>query len=246
MSSEFFTAFLLIVIFVTSLLRFSLGFGSALVAMPLLALVMDVRVAVPLVAFIATVIITILLIKDWQDIQWKNIGWFLLSSIAGLPLGIMFIKGSHESIVKICLGVMLIFYSSYCLVRPKLLRLKTERFSFIFGFLAGVIGGAYNTNGPPIVVYGMLRQWPAEKFRATLQGFFFPASVLILASHAVSGLWTKEVFRLVLVSLPAVLPAMLLARWLDRFIENKHAFDRYVHVFLVIVGGLLIAGARRG
>jgi len=242
-SSEFFIAFVLTVIFVTSLLRFTLGFGSALVAMPLLAMVMDVRVAVPLVAFIATVIITILLIKDWSNIQWKSIRWFLLSSIGGLPLGIIFIKGSHESIVKICLGVMLILYSSYCLARPKLLRLKTERFSFLFGFLAGVLGGAYNTNGPPIVVYGMLRQWPAEKFRATLQGFFFPASLFIIASHAVSGLWTREVFRLVLISLPAILPALLLARWLDRFIVNKHAFDRYVHVFLVIVGGLLMVWA---
>ena len=93
---------------------------------------------------------------------------------------------------------------------------------------------------------GMLRNWPAEDFRATLQGFFFPASIFILASHAVAGLWTREVFRLVLISLPAIMAALLLARGLDRFITNRHAFDRYVHVFLVTVGGLLIGGALRG
>jgi hypothetical protein len=43
-------------------------------------------------------------------------------------------------------------------------------------------------SGPlPLVVYGSLRGWPPERFRATLQGYFLPASLLGLAGPA---LWT--------------------------------------------------------
>ena len=45
-----------------------------------------------------------------------------------------------------------------------------------FGFFAGILGGAYNTNGPPVVIYGSLRKWSPATFRATLQGYFFMAA----------------------------------------------------------------------
>jgi hypothetical protein len=38
---------------------------------------------------------------------------------------------------------------------------------------AGVLGGAYGMNGPPLVIYGSLRGSSPQHFRATLQGYFF-------------------------------------------------------------------------
>jgi hypothetical protein len=50
-------------------------------------------------------------------------------------------------------------------------------------------------NGPPLVIYGTLQRWSPQHFRATLQGYFLPASVLIMAGYWFAGLWTAAVTR---------------------------------------------------
>jgi hypothetical protein len=63
----------------------------------------------------------------------------------------------------------------------------------MFGFVAGALGAAYNTNRPFIVIYASLRHWPPEEFRATLQGFFFAAGRPILTGHCAMGRRTTTI-----------------------------------------------------
>ncbi|MHC5056799.1 MAG: TSUP family transporter [Planctomycetota bacterium] len=109
----------------------------------------------------------------------------------------------------------------------------------VAGFCAGVLGGAYNTNGPPIVVYGTMRGWEPERFKATLQGFFLPTGAFIIAGHALSGLWTRETVRLSLVSLAPVALGMALSFWLAPRIPRER-FGVLVHVLLLACAALLI------
>ena len=51
------------------------------------------------------------------------------------------------------------------------------------GFCSGILGGAYGMNGPPLAVYGSLRRWSPQHFRATLQGYFLPASIIGMAGY---------------------------------------------------------------
>ena len=111
--------------------------------------------------------------------------------------------------------------------------------------MAGLLGGAYNTNGPPVVVYGTLRQWTPPQFRATLQGYFVPTGVFILASHALCSLWTTKVFCLYLASLPPLVVAVVLGGLLARILP-KGKFDRYVHVLLIAIGVSLLYHVIRG
>jgi uncharacterized membrane protein YfcA len=108
-----------------------------------------------------------------------------------------------------------------------------------FGLLAGILGGAYNTNGPPVVLYGALRRWPPERFRATLLGYFLPAAVMICAGHALGGLWSVRVFQLYALSLPAVALALLVGVRLGRRIPER-LFGRVLNAALVGLGLLLL------
>jgi len=152
-----------IIIFLSTLVRSSFGFGNALIAMPLLALVIGVKEATPLVALAGLVISLIMLIR--------------LLLLTALP----------EPVVRTILGLILIGFGIYNLLGVKLPVLERPVLAVPFGFLAGILGGAYNANGPPIVIYGVMRGWKKEAFRASLQGFFFVSSVMIVAGHAFSG-----------------------------------------------------------
>ena len=107
-----------------------------------------------------------------------------------------------------------------------------------FGFGAGC-WGALGMNGPPLLAYGTLRHWPPERFRATLQGYFLPASLVGMAGYWVAGLWVPAVTRYYLTSLPVVLAATALGRVLNRHMDGRR-FLVYVHVGLVVIGGMLL------
>ena len=49
--------YLLVVLFISTLVRATFGFGDALIAMPLLALVINIKIVTPLVAIIAIIIV---------------------------------------------------------------------------------------------------------------------------------------------------------------------------------------------
>ncbi len=239
MDSTTSTILVLVIIFFSTFVRSALGFGDALIAMPLLAFVVGMQVATPLVAMGASTIAFVILLKSWRKVEIKAAWRLVVSTWIGIPIGLYFLKEAPESLIKAILGILLVGFSLYNLISPKLPQLKTEKWSYVTGFLAGILGGAYNTNGPPVVVYGMLRKWSPEKFRATLQGYFLPTGAAILIGHGLAGMWTPEVVRLYAYCLPVIVGAVLLGGWVNQKIP-KGKFDKIIYGFLVIVGVLLI------
>ncbi|MCX5823494.1 MAG: sulfite exporter TauE/SafE family protein [Deltaproteobacteria bacterium] len=187
------TVAVLLIIFVSTLVRAIFGFGHALIAMPLLALTpIGMKTATPLIALIA-IILGLIIVRDWHIVDLRSIWRLLVATVPGIPLGLILLKGPYENTGKIILALIIIVFSCYALFRPRLIRLKQEWTAYPFGFLAGILGGAYNSNGPPIAIYGTLRRWRPDRFRTNLQGYFFPSSVIIVAGHGLGGLWTSEV-----------------------------------------------------
>jgi uncharacterized membrane protein YfcA len=234
----------LAVIFVATLIRSAFGFGEALIAVPLLSLVISVEVAVPLATLVSITVAAIAVAQDWRKIHFHSAGWLVLSTLVGIPLGLWLLTGVAESIVKGILAVVIIGFSTYCLISRRPFQLKNDRWAWAFGFGAGVLGGAYGMNGPPLVVYGSLRQWSPEHFRATLQGYFLPASLLGMCGYALADLWTTEVNYYYLWTLPLALTAIFLGRALNRRMDGS-SFLRYIHIGLLVVGVVLMIQAIR-
>ncbi|MCA1633241.1 MAG: sulfite exporter TauE/SafE family protein [Acidobacteria bacterium] len=227
------------ILFVSTFVRSALGFGDALLAMPLLALLLGVRVATPVVAFAASTIALTILLRHWRSVDVRATWRLVAASLAGIPFGLLLLKHAPEGPVKMVLGALLILYGLYSLVAPQLPVVRGERLAYAFGFAAGVLGGAYNTNGPPVVIYGALKGWPPEHFRATLQGCFLVTGLMILIGHGVAGLWTPQVLQLYAFSLPAIMLAIFAGERLNRRIPRE-AFSRVVYALLVVMGALFL------
>jgi uncharacterized membrane protein YfcA len=232
------------VIFVATLIRSAFGFGEALVAVPLLALLIPVEQAVPLATLVSITVDGVVIAQDWHRIHVRSAGWLVVSTLLGIPLGLWLLTAVAEVVVKAILGVVIIGFALYCLVRPRQYELKNDRLAWLFGFSAGVLGGAYGMNGPPLVIYGSLRHWSAEHFRATLQGYFLPASLLGMCGYWLAGLWTAAVTRYYLWSLPLALAAIFLGRAINQRLSGR-AFLRFVHIGLLLIGTVLLIGSLR-
>lgn len=237
---EWTTFVVLAIILVATVIRSGFGFGEALIAVPLLALLMPIDEAVPLAAFISITVAVVILSQDWRNVHFRIAAGLVLSTLFGIPLGLVLLTTVEEAVVKLILAVTIIGFSAYCLAKRTTLELKDDRLAWLFGFVAGVLGGAYGMSGPPLVVYGSLRRWTPEQFRATLQGYFLPASVAGLCGYWLAGLWVRDVTRLYFIALPVILAAIVIGRWLNRRIHT-HAFILYVHVGLIVIGGVLLS-----
>jgi uncharacterized membrane protein YfcA len=222
-----------------TLVHATLGFGTALVAMPLLAMTVGVRVATPLVGLVVLTNVAVLLARTWRNVD-VQVAWrLLLSSAAGIPAGVLTVRFAPEPAVKGVLGVLLIAFGLYSFSRFALPNIKRQAWLYVFGFASGVLGGAYNTNAPPVVLYGALHRWPAEHFRATLQGYFLPAAALICVGHGLGGLWTRSIFGLYLAALPFALLAIFLGRRLSERIPAA-TFQHLLYGALIVLGLLLL------
>lgn len=223
------------------MVRSTLGFGEALIAVPFFLLFLPVDVAVPLAVMLSIVIALVVVIQDHKKIHFHSAKWLIFYAFLGLPLGILILTYANETIVKTGLGVLIIVYSLYSLyfTKNKALKEDSKFWLFVCGFLSGVFGGAYGLNGPPLVVYGNLRQWSAKHFRATLQAYFLPVSLLSVAGYYAKGLITTEVNTYFLYSLITTIPAIFLGRYLNHKLKDG-TFFKYVYWGLMLISAVLI------
>ena len=192
------TVYVLTVIFVATLIRSTLGFGEALVAVPLLALRMPVTIAAPLAVMVSVAVAAVIVVQDFQRIELRIAAGLIFASLFGIPLGVLLLARGNEHVVKTILGAVIIAFSIYALAFRSRLHLKHDHRGWLVGcgFLSGILGGAYGMNGPPLAIYGALRRWSPQHFRATLQGYFLPASLVGLAGYVVLGLCRRGHARL--------------------------------------------------
>jgi hypothetical protein len=189
----------------------------------------------------------VIVVQDWRKIEVRSVAWLLVSAVFGMPLGWLLLMRAEEHIVKLILGLVIAGFSLYSLTVGTKLHLKKDRPSWLLGsgFCSGVLGAAYGMNGPPLAIYGSLRRWSPQHFRATLQGYFLPASFIGLIGYAAIGLWVPEVTRYFLLSLPGAVAAIFMGRALNHRLRGN-GFFRYVYVGLIAIGGILMAQAFSG
>ena len=227
--------------FVATVIRSAFGFGEALVAVPLLALFLPLTVAAPLAVLLSITIAAVVVVQDWRHIHLGSAAGLVAATVLGIPLGLLVLTHSNEEIVKAGLGALILLFAIYSLALGDAIRLEKEHRPLLLlsGFMAGILGGAYGMNGPPLVMYGSLRGWSPQHFRATLQAYFLPASLLCMAGYWSAGLWTRALTKDYLLSLPAMVPAVFLGRALNRRFSGA-TFLKFVYSGLILIGGLLI------
>jgi uncharacterized protein len=226
--------------------RSTFGFGEALVAVPLLAFVLPLRVATPLAVLLSVTVALIVIVQDRRSIHLRSALWLLAATLPGLPIGLLLLSAGHQPWLKAALGALILGFSIFSLssrmsAHP---RFEGRKWLLLCGFLAGILGGAFGMNGPALATYGVLRGWTPQQFRATLQAYFLPASLLGLFGFGAAGIWGHDVTRYYLLSLPVAVPAVFLGRAVNRRLHGN-AFRKYVYAGLAGIGLLLLVRSLR-
>ena len=225
--------------FIATTIRTTFGFGEALIAMPLLVIFVDLDVARALVAMVSVMTATSILINDWHHVRFESAWRLVLFSAIGIPIGFLVVSHVDETPIKVALALLILAFGIYRLTRPRMMKLSSDRWSFLFGIVSGVLGGVYNTAGPPIVVYASIRGWSPKDFRATVQGIFLPTSMLIVVGHGIEGRITKDV----LIYFAACMPILAVSLLIGRSLNSRFGHGRFVwcvNWLLIVIGAWLL------
>jgi uncharacterized membrane protein YfcA len=213
------------------------GFGSVLVALPLLALFLDFKIAVPLVSLWGMTINIILLLSLRRHLSLKRILPLAVAALPGIPLGVYILKNVSVWVLEMVLGGLLVVFSLYFVWSGGKTRILARGWAYAAGFCSGCLGGGLAMSGPPVIIYTALQPWPKDEIKSTLTGFFFLSGLFILAAQAASGLITTTVLSWSVLSIPFVVVGVFLGSWFyDKLDTNRY---RQVIVWLITLLGLL-------
>ena len=89
------TLAVLLILFVATLIRSAFGFGEALLAVPLLAFFVPVKVAAPLAVLVSITIAALVVAQDWRKVHARSAAWLVVSSVLGIPLGLLLLTSGY-------------------------------------------------------------------------------------------------------------------------------------------------------
>ncbi len=219
---------LLVISFAAAFTQGVTGFGSALVAVPLLCFFLPLQVVVPLTILNGVVITVYLSCRMWPHIDRRKILPLVIGCAPGILLGAWSLKMLDQALLRAGLGLLLVAYSLYSLANREPRWRLAAWWGLAAGFATGLIGAALSAGGPPTIVYSTMTGWRKDEIKATLSGFFTFTGGSIALAHWCTGLTTGEVVRYWLAALPAVVGGVLVGARVYERIDGA----RYVRVIL--------------
>ncbi len=227
----------LIIFFAAFIQSFS-GFGFSLISLPFLLFFFELKTVVALVALFGLVINFLLVIKLKKEINFKELKNLYIGAAFGIPIGLFILLIVDAKILKYAVAVIIIIFvliSFFKFTSPKALNPFWGYFS---GLISGVLGGALNINGPPILIYFYCISENKIKLKSSISGYFIVSSIIIVSAHIISGITSTFIVLNFLYYLPLVLGGFYLGNFLFNKINTK-SFNKAVLLLLIVIAFLL-------
>ena len=214
------------------------GFSAALFALPLMLFALELQESIAIIAVLLFVFSVIELYRNWKLID-RKIFWELIAwTIIGTVIGVYSLKYGNQVLMKRILGVFVLCYASYSLLKRRRITVL-KRYGSIFGFSGGFFSGAYASGGSIYAVYINNKLKKADNIRATLIGILAINNFLRAPLLAYNNILTWSLLLKSLYLLPFFLLALYLGhKAYDRM--NDKLFRNAVLILLLFSGLSLI------
>ena len=218
------------------------GFGGSLTAVPLLAPLIGVPVATPIMSLFGVTNFSVVIFQQWRDITFRDVWRMVVTTILFTPLGIYLVFIIPESTLRLTLGIVCIAYSIYRLLKLPSPKLKNVNWGWFVGIIAGLASGAFAVGGVPAVIYADMQEWQPEQFRLNMFSFFLVTSCFSVMTRFAAGQITWQVIGYWLGAIPFMMAGLFVGKQLALRV-NKERFRQLVLVMLIVLGVRLIRSA---
>jgi uncharacterized membrane protein YfcA len=234
-------ALVAVAVFASAAIQSTTGFGFALLAVPLMAIVIPAQDAVVLCAALSLITATTQAVTERAHGDRPIVARMLVGAVLGAPIGLLVLSLATGRQLRFTLAAV-IFAFLVMTLRGVRLHRAGRAVDLGAGLVAGVLNTSLSTNGPPIVMALHARELPPERFRATVAAVFTGSNVIAVTLFAATGRYDVDTLTLFAVSLPALgLGYLVGVRQRRRF--DAAAFRRLVLRLLAVTGVVTLVGA---
>jgi uncharacterized membrane protein YfcA len=186
------------------------GFGAALVAVPLLSLYVDPKLAVVISTFLSTMVSAPLLLEVRKQVRLAKVAPLAIGSVVGVPVGILILKAVDAGVIKIFVAVVVIMASALLFLAPRLaLGGRNVLSALVTGALSGLLRASTSMAGPPVVLYTISHEKEIEEFRSTVLALFVATSALTVPGFVAAGLISRDALVAAAVAIPGLTLGLL-------------------------------------
>ena len=227
---------------VAAYLVFSIaGFGTALVAGPVLIHFMPLSRIIPLLVMLDFLAAFSNFLPSRQSVVKSELLRMVPCMAVGCTLGVLFLLNLKSDLLLLLMGIFLIAYSLYSLaikVRPTQL---SAGWAVPMGTVGGLFGALFGSGGFLYAIYLNGRLTDKNQARATQNALISCSTIVRLSLFVVTGVYAQISLLLLAV---CIFPAMVVGSWVGRRLVMKLSREMFVRLvtWLVLVSGITLIG----
>ena len=225
-------------IFLGFFIQTLIGFAGALIALPILLLVLGLQDAIAYISIFYFFSSVYLIAQEWKHIDRKIILKLAIATVLGVGLGIWVLAHGKPLILKKALGIFILLYVSYTIyAKDKVF--KQPKLNFIFGLAGGFFSGLFSTGGPLYVIVVKNSAVSMKSFRATMFGILGLITAIRIPTLYTAGILNAEQLLYALYIMPVFILAIYLGK--KAYVKiNEVLLKRGVLAMLFLSGIMLV------
>ena len=175
------------------------GFGSALIFVPLASTAIGPQAAAPLLLIIDGVAAAGLIPNAWRHADKRDVGIMSIGALAGTPLGAWALTKSDPLLIRWAIALFGALLLTLLMSGWRYRGRPTTAITIAVGGMSGLLSGAAQVGGPPVVAYWLSRAISAEPMRANIVLYFAITTVISGIAYLAGGLLTTSVIGLAVI-----------------------------------------------
>jgi uncharacterized membrane protein YfcA len=216
------------------------GFGFALLAVPLLALLVGAKTAVVTTGVVGLALQFAMTLRSHTAVRRPTVVAATLAGLAGMPIGLLILDRADERTLTVVIAATVL---AFTLALARGVRVPVGAATdAVAGFASGTLATSTGTSGGPLVIALHAREMPPVAFRATLAAQFTIQGAISVIAFALAGRITGEIGRLALAGLPALALGWLAGERIFARLDHDR-FRRVVLVMLALSALAAVVGA---
>jgi uncharacterized membrane protein YfcA len=233
------------IVMVSALLQAALGFGFALIAVPLLMVVIAPKTAVVCVFFLGSASSILTLRAARTAVNVGEARRLSIGAVLAMPLGVVLLLSASSSLLRLLLGIVTMAAALWMLFghgEASETATAGPGLAYLAGAVSGLLNTSLSTNGPPLVLYLRHRGLSPQAFRSTISVVFTVSNVVGLIFLGIGGALHRPALVLALLTAPFNLLGWLIGNRVATRLAPHH-FDRAVDVALLVTGIVVLVRA---
>lgn len=236
-----------IIVFSTFTVEGIAGFGSAVMALPFVSMLIGIDQAVPMLCSLSVMVSTFIVLRSWKNLDLKEYGFIVLHVGLGVPFGLFlmdYLPKKWLLAILACFMLLVGCKGLYGVLKKHAARTEPQQckknlLSRIILFAGGIIQGAFSSGGPLVVMYASKALPEKSKFRASLSSLWLTTNSIMVIKWTVSGtVWNMQLGKLILCAIPFIVCGMIFGDYLHHKADQKK-FTILVYTVLIIAAFML-------